>query len=147
MFYYIQFFNLCSQRLALWDIKENTTFPHTFSNSAFRTCAPSLNLITLQIFIFGNCCQAESTLTIQTGLSMSLPWLGNPKGISFSRYSLRWRNLSVYFNSLEPPWFPEQGIISGPYLSLVLLYQFKEYSDIRNVFCAWIEFLIYSALK
>lgn len=63
-FCYIQFFNLCLQRLTLSDIRENGS-PVYLRPILLLELVP-LNLITFQIFIFGNCCQAETVLTIHS---------------------------------------------------------------------------------
>lgn len=133
-FYYVQFLNLYLQRSAVSDIKENGTFLYTSPNSSFRTCALQLNLITLQIFIFGDCFQAESVLTIQTGLRMSLNWFRNPKAISFSRCCFL-SPRTTYFISLEPPWFPEQSILSLSFTSAAI-------AIIKNIVILGIYFML-----
>lgn len=133
-FHCVQFFNLYLQRSAVSDMKENGTFLYTSPNSSFRTCALQQNLITLQIFIFGNCFQAESMLTSQTGLSMSLNWFRNPKAISFSRCSFL-SSRTTYFIFLEPPWFPEQGILSLSFTSTAM-------AIIKNIVILGIYFVL-----
>lgn len=72
IFHYIRILNLCLQKLAVSDIKENGTFPALPPILLLERVPLKLNLITLQIFIFRNCFQAESVLTIQMGLSFLL---------------------------------------------------------------------------